>query len=299
MDNNMVETGILNTANIKQIQNIKNPPNEIYYKGNIDLLNKGIIAVVGSRKCSKYAEKMCNIFVKKLVEEGLVIISGLATGIDGIAHKTCIENGGKTIAVLAGGVNKIYPYNNMPLAENILKTGGLIISEEEFNTDTEKLNFPKRNRIISGISMAVLVIESAYRSGSNITARYAINQNKELFTIPHNIGTKGVGGMKRLIELGAKLVYSPNEIIKYIGKVENKVEIDRTQIEGCNLIKQQELEDGLFDIYKILSTKPVDVNYIARMTKKQIQIINYSLVDLEIRGYVKKLPGNKYVINDE
>lgn len=294
-----IEKGILNVSNVRQLQKINNAPKELYYKGNIELLNKAIVAVVGSRQCSKYATNISNIFVKELVENGFVIASGLAKGIDKIVHKSCIENGGKTIAVLAGGVNKIYPKENIELAEEILETGGLILSEEEFEVETNNNNFPKRNRILSGISIAVLVIESAYRSGSNITARYAVEQDKKLFTIPHNIGTKGIGGMRRLGELGAKLVYSPDEVISEIGKLENKVEVDNKQKKKCEKIKKEELEEELFEIYKILNTKPIDVNYIVRMTKKPIQTINYSLVDLELRGYINKLPGNKYVINNE
>lgn len=293
-----IEKGILNTLNIEKLQKIENPPQEIYYKGNIELLNKGIVAVVGTRKCSKYAKKMCEIFVKQLVKNGFVIASGLAVGIDEIAHKICIENGGKTITILAGGVDKIYPEKNIELAENILETGGLIISEEKFDEETDKKKFPKRNRIISGISIAILVIESTYRSGSNITARYGAEQSKKIFSIPHSIGTKGTGGMRRLIELGAKIVYSPDEIIEEIGELENKVEVDIKQKEKYNIRTKEKLEEDLFEIYKVLNNRPIDVNYIARMTNKKIQTINYSLVDLELRGYVKKLPGNKYVINN-
>ena len=200
---------------------------------------------------------------------------------------------------MAGGIDEIYPEENVQLAQSILETEGLIISEENFDTETNNKNFPIRNRIISGISMAVLVIESAYRSGSNITARYAKKQNKKLFAIPYNIGTKGIGGMRRLLELNAKLVYDPEQMINEIGNIENKVKIDNMQKENFNKIKKQKLEDDLFEIYKLLSNKPIDVNYIARMTKKKIQNINYSLVDLELRGYITKLPGNKYVINNE
>lgn len=297
--NQEIEKGILNTSNINQLQRIENSPKEIFYKGNLDLLNKGIVAVVGSRKPSKYAKSMCKIFVKSLIESGFVIASGLAIGIDELAHTTCIENGGKTIAVLAGGIDKIYPEENIQLAQNILNTEGLIMSEENFDTATNNKNFPKRNRIISGISLAVLVIESAYRSGSNITAKYAKKQNKKLFAIPYNIGTKGIGGMRRLLELNAKLIYDPAEMIAEIGNIKNKVKIDDTQVQKFNKIKKQELEDNLFEIYNLLSNKPIDANYIARITKKTIQNINYSLVDLELKGYITKLPGNKYVINNE
>lgn len=299
INENTIEKGILNTSNIEKIQSIENAPEELYYKGNIELLNKGIVAVVGSRKCSTYAKNICKIFVRKMVENGLVIASGLALGIDEIAHKSSIENGGKTIAILAGGIDKIYPEENIELAENILETNGLIISEKNFSVDTMKKNFPKRNRIISGISSAVLIVESAYRSGSNITARYAIKQNKKLFVIPHNVGTKGAGGMKRLIEWGAKVVYNPDEIIEQLGDIYNKEKLDIKQKQKYEDRKKQELEDELFEIYKIISKVPIDANYISRITKKQIKTINYSLVDLELRGYIKKLPGNKYVINNE
>ena len=151
--------------------------------------------------------------------------------------------------------------------------------------------------------MGVLVIEAKYRSGSNITARYAIEQNKSLFTVPHNIGVSAIGGMRRLLKIGAKLVYDADEIIEELknknGEIKNKVQVDRNQIQKYRNKRQVELEDNLQEVYNVIGNKPIDINYIARMTKKQIQTINYSLVDLEIRGYVKKLPGNKYVINNE
>ena len=291
--------GKIDISKIKQLQDIKNPPKNLYYKGNVELLNQSIIAVVGSRKCSKYSKNICKMFVKELVEAGFVIASGLALGIDEIAHRACIENGGKTIAILAGGIDKIYPEENTELSEDILNTGGLLISEKNFGEETNKMNFPKRNRIISGISIGVLVIEAKYRSGSNITARYAIEQNKKLFVIPHNIGTSAIGGMRRLLKIGAKIVYNPQEIIKEYGKIEKRVTIDENQIYNYSVKKRVKLEQDLLDIYNIIGEKPIDINYIARMTGKQIQTINYSLVDLEIRGYIKKLPGNKYVINND
>ena len=297
------QRGTIDISTIKQLQNIKNKPKCMYYMGNLELLNKPIIAIVGSRKCSKYSQNMCKMFVKDLVEEGFVIASGLAVGIDGVAHISCLENGGKTIAVLAGGIDEIYPEEHKELAEEIIKTGGLLISEKNFQEKTNNLNFPQRNRIISAISIGVLVIEAKYRSGSNITARYAIEQNKALFTIPHNIGTSAIGGMKKLLKIGAKLVYSADEIIEELknknGQIKDKVQVDRNQIQKYKTKKKVKLEENLLEVYNAIGNRPIDINYIARMTKKQIQTINYSLVDLEIRGYVKKLPGNKYVINDE
>ena len=205
----------------KQFNEIKNKPKQIYVKGNIELLNKPGIAVIGSRKYSEYGMRMTKIFTKKLVEAGFVIISGMAIGIDRFAHEECIKNGGKTIAVMGSGFNNIYPEENKDLYHNILKSNGCIITEYCSDEKANSKNFPIRNRLISGLSIATLVIEANYRSGTSITAKFCIQQNKKLFCIPNSLESKNSVGVNNLIKNGAKLVTCADDIINEFEYIEN------------------------------------------------------------------------------
>ena len=200
----------------------KNFPTEIYAIGNIELLNaKYTIGIVGTRKCTEYGRRVANEFGKELSSKGICIISGLAMGIDGIAHNAAIEEQGRTIAVLGCGLNYIYPPENEWLFHKILEKGGCIISEYPPNMEPEKGHFPSRNRIISGLADAVLVVEANYRSGSSITAKYAKEGGKIVYAIPNTIyATEGIG-TNRLIREGAVLVTKPEQIIENIKFSEN------------------------------------------------------------------------------
>lgn len=169
------------------LKNIYDPPKTLYVKGQ---LPKGrMIAVVGTRKMMDFGEKTCAKLVREFVKEGFIIISGMALGIDAVAHWTAIKNNGKTIAVLGAGVNVIYPPENKDLYYKILKTGGAIVSEVEPNKRVSRDLFPARNRIISGMATAVIVVEGALKSGSLITARLALEQGREVFAVPGSPGT--------------------------------------------------------------------------------------------------------------
>lgn len=167
---------------------IKKAPKKLYVAGNIKNLNSNCIAVIGSRQYTKYGEKWCKIFVKELVKYGVTIVSGMAIGIDSIAHNTAIKNGGKTIAVLPSGLKNIYPKVNQNLARKILETGGTLITEYEENIEANSKRFLERNRIVSGLSIAILVVEAAYRSGTSVTARIAKEQERDVFCIPRQFG---------------------------------------------------------------------------------------------------------------
>lgn len=164
-----------------KLREIKNPPLRLYTKGNIELLNSIGIAIVGSRTNTQYGEKMCKTFTKKLVEYEVTIISGLAIGIDAIAHKICIKYFGKTIAVLPCGFDNIYPKQNKELIDEILEKNGLIITEYEKDVKAESKKFLERNRIVAGLGIGTLVIEAGYRSGTSVTARYTKNLNNQYF----------------------------------------------------------------------------------------------------------------------
>jgi len=196
----------------EKLKNIENPPFCIYCKGNIKLLNETIIAIIGSRKASEYGVKNARKFSRELSEK-YVIISGLAKGIDAEAHLGSLENKEeKAIAVIGSGIDTIYPKENLKIYERILEKNGLIISEYRLGVQPLKENFPMRNRIISGLSDGVLVIEAGKRSGSLITVEFAINQGKDVFAIPGNIDSNLSIGTNSLIKDGAILVDSSNEI---------------------------------------------------------------------------------------
>ena len=167
----------------KKLLQIKNPPKQLYVEGNSDLLNQTSIAIVGSRKATEYGKKYATIFAKKLAKAGISIVSGMATGIDSIAHIYSMKEDGKTIAVLGSGFNNIYPKENYYLYQKILQNRGCVITEYPPETEVDMANFPRRNRMISGLSIGVLVVEARKRSGSTITAKYAIQQKKEVFFV--------------------------------------------------------------------------------------------------------------------
>lgn len=202
----------------EQLKNIYNPPIKLYVLGNKKLLEQKGIAIVGCRNASQYGKKVALRFAKDLSENRINIISGLALGIDTCAHLgTLRKNGiGKTIAVLGSGLDEIYPKQNIELAKQIIKNGGCIISEYSFGAKPEKLNFPKRNRIISGLSRGVLVVEANEKSGSLITADFALEQGREVFAIPGNILNSTSVGTNNLIKQGAKLVTSYEDILEEI-----------------------------------------------------------------------------------
>ncbi|WP_264737184.1 DNA-processing protein DprA [Cytobacillus firmus] len=190
------------------------PPWVIYARGDIGLLNSGThLAVVGSRQATEYGEKAIQYMLPKLIEKGVIIVSGLAAGIDAIAHKEAIKNKGKTIGVIAGGLFHIYPQANQKLAYEMMKNQ-LVISEYPPDTRPSRWQFPMRNRIISGISRGTLVIQAKSKSGSLITANYAVQEGRDVFAVPGNIFSPFSGGTNELIQQGAKLVKSAEDILE-------------------------------------------------------------------------------------
>lgn len=192
---------------------IKNRPIVLYMKGNVENLNNESIGIVGSRNCTDYGRKAASYFAYELSKRKINIISGLAKGIDSIAHKSALKAKGKTIAVIGNGLDNIYPSENKKLACEILENDGLIISEYIIGTKPEKTNFPRRNRIISGISNAVIIIEASKISGSLITAEYAINQGKEVWVVPGSIYSNNSIGTNNLIKDGANVLTNISDII--------------------------------------------------------------------------------------
>ena len=195
------------------LKNIYDYPLYLYIKGNKKILNENCISIIGCREYSTYGEKCTKYFSYNLAKEGKVIVSGLARGIDSFAHKGAIKAKGKTIAVIGSGLNIIYPSENIELANEIIRTGGAIITEYPIGIKPLKLNFPARNRIISGISDRLLVIEAKKQSGTLITVDFALEQGKDIYVVPGNINSMNSVGTNELIKQGARLVTNYMEVI--------------------------------------------------------------------------------------
>lgn len=206
----------------QKLKNIYDKPILLYAKGNLKLLNSKSIAMVGCRNCSEYGKKIACKMAYDLAKENITIVSGLAKGIDKYSHIGALEAKGNTIAVLGHGLDMIYPYENHELAELIIKNNSLIVTEYVIGTKPSKLSFPARNRIVSGLSDGVVVVEAQEKSGSLITADFALEQGKEVFAVPGNIDNKNSKGTNELIKQGANLITNCSDILDNITCFYNK-----------------------------------------------------------------------------
>lgn len=275
----------------ERLRDIPNPPSRLYVEGNPKILNEIGIAVVGSRTNTQYGEKMCKTFTKKLVEYEFSIISGLAIGIDAIAHRTCIKYSGKTIAVLPCGFDNIYPKQNKKLIDEILENKGLIITEYEKDVKAESKKFLERNRIVAGLGIGTLVIEAGYRSGTSVTARYTRNLNKPVFCIPSSLENKKGFGTNELIKSGSKMVTRIEDILIEYPQMKFKKKLLKES--------KKQVPKELEKVYKCIKNEPVSINQIVRKTKMTVQDISYKIMLLELENLIEELPGQVYRIKTE
>ncbi|MBL7141619.1 DNA-protecting protein DprA [Patescibacteria group bacterium] len=210
----------MQTINIKDknypelLREIYDPPQTLYVNGQLKAKEKYPLAVVGTRKVSLYGQKITRSLVRALSQAGFTIISGLALGVDGLAHQTTLDAGGKTIAVLGSSLDIIYPSSHQQLAQKIIKSKGAIVSEYEPKTRPSKWTFPARNRIVAGLSLGTLVVEAPKKSGALITARFALEQGREVFAVPGSVYNENSAGCNLLIKMGAKPVTKPEDILE-------------------------------------------------------------------------------------
>lgn len=273
----------------KELLKLKSPPLNLYVEGNFELLNKEIIAIVGSRNCSEYGWKQAKKFSTALSQNGICIISGLAIGIDSISHISAMNNVGRTIAVLGAGFNNIYPKENKELFNKILENNGCVISEYPPEEKVNTKNFQRRNEIISALAFGVLVIEAGYRSGSTITANLAFKQGKKVFSIPSNIDSKLGIGTNSLIQKGAKRVTNVKDILREINMNKCKDIEQEWKYESKNVpIKYK-------NVYEIIGNMPIDINTICRRAELPIQDVSEQLTMLELNEYIRALPGDMFV----
>lgn len=268
------------------LREIHGAPMIIYYKGEInEEILKKCFGVVGTRKPTGYGRIVTEKLTKELVEAGLTIVSGLARGVDTIAHTITVDSGGKTLAVLGGGLSQIFPSENLRLAEKIADGFGAILTEFPPSYPHLAGNFPARNRIIAGLSKGVLVTEAAEDSGSLITARLAIEQGREVFAVPGPITSSMSEGTSVLLKDGAKLVSSVKDILEELG-IKSAPAIKTSDL---NLTKEEK------DILDLIKGEGRHVDEIARNLKKQISQVSGILLKLEIVGIAKNLGGGFYM----
>lgn len=263
----------------KLLKEIYDPPIVLYCYGNknsLDLSNK--LAVVGTRKISSYAKQILPKLLLPIIKTNIVIVSGLAVGVDGLSHQIAVDNNQPTIAVLGSGVDwpSLYPKQHYNLARNIINNNGIIISEYPPGTASLPENFPRRNRIISGLCQATLIVEAANRSGSLITAYQALEQNRELMAIPGSIHLTNSQGTNKLIQQGAKLISTSNDIL----------ETYQIQTQDINKINSH-LNKIEKQIVKLLQTDPLTVDKLSEYSKIDIVTLNATLSMLEIKGVIK------------
>lgn len=268
----------------KVLKQIYDPPTVLYYKGEILPGDEKAIAVVGTRKITGYGRIVTEKFTKNLVMAGFTIVSGLARGVDTAAHRQTVESGGRTLAILGGGLNRVFPPENTGLAEKIVSGFGAVISE--FSPESPSLpgNFPARNRIIAGLSQAILVTEAALDSGSLITARLGVEQGKEVFAVPGPVTSDLTRGPINLIRTGAKVVFEAKDILDELGVPALRK----------NPIVSKDLSEDEKKILQALKNESMHLDEIGRKLEFPAAKISGLLLKMEILGIVRSLGGGIY-----
>jgi DNA processing protein len=286
------------------LRNIYDPPVVLYVKGSVATLSEPGVSVVGTRHPTPYGIGMAQRLSADLASRGLVIFSGMARGVDTCAHKGALEGNGKTVAVWGTGVDVCYPRENKKLADQILAGGGSIVSEFPIGTFAAPQNFPIRNRIISGLSIGVLVVEAGEYSGTRITARNALEQSRDVYAVPGNVTNRQAWGPKTLIKQGAKLVATWEDVWEELppqvkSNLQDKVATESSAPETASLFGGDErLSPHERRIYKLLrADAATQIDQIIEQLEPEVSSseIFAALFELELSGKVKQLPGKNYV----
>jgi len=277
------------------LKNIYDPPPVIYVKGQRIDPNAKMLAIVGTRKASRYGKEIARKLAFELASLGITIVSGMALGIDTAAHQGALDAKGKTIAVFGCGVDVVYPSSNRELAKEIESSGSLV-SEFPLGMGTEKGHFPRRNRIISGLSLGTIVVEGHYDSGAMITAKQALDQGREVFAVPGNVELDQSKGPHWLIKQGAKLVESVDDVLEELHMVmpkkmtNDKLKMSNEGRDYSNLSPDEQ------KIVKVLSLEPKYIDNISLETKLSISQVSSLLMMLEVKKVIRQLPGKMFVL---
>ncbi len=256
------------------------PPVVLYYKGDLKLAQTNCVAIVGTRACSHYGREVAETFARDLSAAGVTVVSGLATGIDGYAHSETLKSGGKTIAVLGGGLDRITPVSNIKLSEEI-EYSGLILTQYSPETSPTRYTFPERNRIIAGLSLATVVVEAGEKSGALITADFALEQGREVFAVPGNITSSKSKGTNKLISAGARPALSADDILE-----ELRLNIPKKE-------KSPALSLDFFEekIYTLLQDGDKSLEELIEMSDLHASEINATVTSMEIKGIIVRRSG--------
>jgi DNA processing protein len=287
------------------LREIFDPPITLYLKGAWDAcFNSPCVAIVGSRRCSTYGQNAASMLARDLASRGVTIVSGLARGIDAAAHRGALEAGGRTVAVIGTGIDQVYPREHKKLLDEILATGGALCSEFPLETPPAPQNFPYRNRVISGLSLGVVIVEAAENSGSLITARMAMEQNREVWAVPGNITSRNSFGTNYLIKgAGAKLIQQwqdvaselPPDIAAQLLPPATKKTEDEGVVKQLSLVPE-DLTISEHAILQLLSAdEPLHIDQLAESSKLSIPELTNALLGLEMRELIRQLPGKCFV----
>ena len=270
----------------KRLSEIDQPPPVLFIRGSLLPEDDWAIAIVGTRRITAYGRQVTEEISSFLARNGLTVISGLARGVDAVAHKAALDAGGRTLAILGCGVDRIYPPENRKLAETIIKNGALI-SDYAMGTPPDSMNFPPRNRIISGFAQAVIVVEAGNRSGALITASFAADQGREVFAVPGNINAPQSIGTNRLIQQGAHPLVNPEEVLEIL---------------NLNMVSQQRAARSALPadqteahLLQIIGQEPLHIDDICNHASMPIETVTAALVLMELKGMIRQVGGMHYV----
>jgi len=272
-----------------RLKEIYDPPLVLYYRGSWEAVTRRSIAIVGSRHTSNYGFETARKLAFQCAASGLTVVSGLARGIDTAAHQGAVASKGRTVAVLGSSMDMLYPEENRPLAEKIVETGGAILSEFSLGTPPETYTFPMRNRIASGLSEGVLVIEAGAESGALITAKMALEQGRQVFAVPGRIDSPHSKGCHRLIKDGAKLVEQVEDVLAEFEYLFPKKEL------VPDLPHLENLEPNELTVFQALEDDETHLDVIIRKCGLQPSQVSSSLLRLELKKLIRQLPGKHYV----
>lgn len=272
-----------------KLKNIPDAPLKLYVEGNLKLLNSTSIAIIGSRNASENGKTLAKKFSYELSRIGITVISGLARGIDTVAHTNSYSEAGKTIAILGCGFNNIFPPENSILFRKIIENDGLVISEYSPDTIISQNNFRDRNRIISGLSTAILVIEAKQKSGTGVTFNHAIKQHRPVFALPHDINDSHGIGTNRMLKKGAHLVTNTSDILDKLNLSDYKEVYNNINFSEKTNLKPSDLKQ--LNILNHISQVPISSNDLARESGYSVNYVLSTLFILEMNGYIKKVPG--------
>jgi DNA processing protein len=269
-----------------RLREVNGSPPVLYVRGDLLPEDEWAVAIVGTRRMTSYGRQIAEKVARTMASSGVTVVSGLARGVDAVAHRAALDAGGRTLAVLGSGIDRIYPPEHKRLAEKISNRGALI-SDYPFGTPPEAFNFPPRNRIISGLSMAVVVIEAGTRSGALITASFAADQGRDVFAVPGNINAPQSKGANALIQKGARPMLDPRDILEAL----NLTKI--TEYRTARTVLPSDAKEA--QMFNILANEPLHVDDISSQTELPIEEVTATLALMELKGMVRQVGGMRYM----